>query len=535
VTEIVADLSVRPPSHRLPAPMPGFSESRGMLRAAKTILVVEDERVVARDLQRSLLDLGYSVPVTAASADQAILLATEHCPDLVLMDIRIKGKRDGIETASILRERFDVPIVYLTAFADEATLERAKATEPFGYLLKPVRITELRSAVEIALFKHEMEKRLRERERWLTTTMRSIGDAIISTDALGRVNYMNPIAEALTGWKMEQAHGRLAHEILHLVREDRTRTPISNPLQMALDEGHSLTVEGILVRAGAPDRFISDSTAPIIGENGSVLGAVMVFRDVGERRQLQRQLEMADRLATVGTMVTEVAHEVNNPLSFILSNVAFALEEIRERLGAPEGRVGRDRMKSIETALVDAQEGTNRVAKIAADLSAFTRQTVDSEEQTDVNRVLNWSIEVAGHALREQGRVVRHLGNVPPVDASSGRLGQVFVNLLINAAHALDPAKRKTNEIVVTTLTDPQGQAVAEIRDTGTGMTSEVMKHVFEPFFTTKAVGRGTGLGLSVSHGIVASFGGTIVFESEPGKGTLARIVLPCSRPEAVG
>jgi two-component system cell cycle sensor histidine kinase/response regulator CckA len=531
MTKTMWAVSPDAPSNGAMPMLPISAEARA-LRAAKTILVVEDELIVARDLQRSLVDLGYDVPVTAASADQAITLATERCPDLVLMDIRIKGQRDGIEAATILRKRFDVPVVYLTAFADEVTLERAKATEPSGYLLKPVRTSELRSAVEIALFKYEVEKRLRERERWLTTTMRSIGDAIISTDAVGRINYMNPVAEALTGWKMEQAHGRLADEILRLVHDDPPRTPIVNPLQTALDETRTLSVDGILVLPDGQNRFISDSTAPIVADNGSVLGAVMVFRDVGERRQLQGQLEMADRLATVGTMVAGVAHEVNNPLTYILSNVSFALEELRRRL---DGREPDDCrwMGELEAALADAQEGTIRVAKIVADLNAFTRQAVDSAAQTDLNEALNWSIQVAGHTLQECGSVVRHLGDVPPVAATSGRLGQVFVNLLINAAHALDPARRQTNEIVVTTRTDPQGRAVVEIQDTGCGMTPEVMEKVFEPFFTTKPIGQGTGLGLSVTHGIVASFGGTIVFESEPGRGTLVRLVLPCCRSEA--
>ncbi|HSY38506.1 MAG TPA: response regulator, partial [Polyangia bacterium] len=238
---------------------------------SKTILVVEDERVVARDIQRSLVDLGYQVPATASSAEQAIRLASERCPDLVLMDIRIKGERDGIEAATILRKRFDVPIVYLTAYADEATVERAKLTQPFGYLMKPVKTYELRSAVEIALFKHEMDKQLRDRERWLATTMRSIGDAIISTDAAGRINYMNPVAEALTGWSAEQAFGRMSEEVLRLERDDRGRTPMANPLQVVLDEGRPLNVDGILVHAAGPDCFISDSARPILGDGGSVL------------------------------------------------------------------------------------------------------------------------------------------------------------------------------------------------------------------------------------------------------------------------
>ncbi len=132
---------------------------------AKTILVVEDERIVAKDLQHVLSRFGYSVPATAASSEDAIRLAAEKCPDLVLMDIRIKGHRDGIETAAILRERFGVPIIFLTAYADDDAVARAKKAEPYGYLVKPVRADELRNTVEIALTKHEMERRLRGSER----------------------------------------------------------------------------------------------------------------------------------------------------------------------------------------------------------------------------------------------------------------------------------------------------------------------------------------------------------------------------------
>jgi two-component system cell cycle sensor histidine kinase/response regulator CckA len=500
-----------------------------IMHFAKTILVVEDERVVARDIQRSLVDLGYKVPSTASSADQAIRLASERCPDLVLMDIRIKGERDGIETATILRQRFDVPIVYLTAYADEATVERAKLTQPFGYLMKPVKTYELRSAIEIALFKHEMDKKLRDRERWLATTMRSIGDAIISTDAAGRINYMNPVAEALTGWSADQALGRMSEEVLRLARDDRGRTPMASPLQVVLDEGRPLNVDGILVRAAGQDRFISDSATPIFGDGGSVLGAVMVFRDVSEQRRLQRQLEQADRLASVGMMAAGVAHEVNNPLTFILSNITFALEEVRRHMGQPGTPENRSWLKEVEGALADAQEGTNRIAKIVTDLKAFTRPAAESAETADLNEVLGWSLDVAGHEIEALGRVVRRFGDVPPVAASAARLGQVFVNLIINAAHALNPERRETNEISLTSHTDAQGRAVAEIRDNGCGMTPEVIEKAFDAFFTTKPVGQGTGLGLSVSRGIVQSFGGTITFESGPGRGTLARVVIPAS------
>ena len=164
-----------------------------------------------------------------------------------------------------------------------------------------------------------------------------------------------------------------------------------------------------------------------------VLGAVMVFRDVSERRQFQRQLELADRLATIGTMVAEIAHEVNNPLSYILANVGFVLEDVRQCLDEPRTQIDDAWMRSIQAALVDARDGTLRLGKIVADLTTFVRPAIESGEKTDLNEVLSWSIEVAGHALREHGRVVRRLGEVPPVCAGAGRLGQVgeVVRLLL--------------------------------------------------------------------------------------------------------
>lgn len=162
----------------------------------------------------------------------------------------------------------------------------------------------------------------------------------------------------------------------------------------------------------------------------------------------------------------------------------------------------------------------------------FTRPDSKVAERVNLGKVLEWSLEVAGHQLLPRGRVVRQLGETLEVDGSSIRLGQVFVNLLINAAQALDPARRDTNEIVVTTRTDAQGRVVAEIRDNGCGMTRELMEKAFEPFVTTKEIGQGTGLGLSVCHGIVHSLGGTIGFESQVGQGTLARVTLPAARSE---
>ncbi|HSO32075.1 MAG TPA: response regulator, partial [Labilithrix sp.] len=147
-----------------------------------SVLVVEDERIVAMDIQQTLIGLGYDAFAAAASGDEALAAAANRRPDLVLMDIRIEGKRDGIETARLLRERFDVPVIFVTAHADDATIERAKLTAPHGYLVKPIKTGELRSAIEVALYRHAMEKAARERERWFSTTLSSIADAVVAVD-----------------------------------------------------------------------------------------------------------------------------------------------------------------------------------------------------------------------------------------------------------------------------------------------------------------------------------------------------------------
>jgi CheY-like chemotaxis protein len=149
-----------------------------MKHEKSSVLIVEDERIVAKDLQQTLAELGYDAFAIASSGDEALACASERCPDIVLMDIRIKGPRDGIETAEILKKRFDVPVVYLSAHADTATIQRATLTEPHGYLLKPVKAAELHSSIEVSLFKHEMERRLRAREQWFSATLRSIADGL---------------------------------------------------------------------------------------------------------------------------------------------------------------------------------------------------------------------------------------------------------------------------------------------------------------------------------------------------------------------
>ncbi len=173
-----------------------------------SILIVEDEAIVAEDLSRKLSSLGYEVTGVTPSGEESVVLTRGRRPDLVLMDIRLKGKMDGVEAAQVIRRECDIPVIYLTAHSDAATLQRAKVTEPFGYILKPFETPQVETQIQTALYKHQAEREVQRQREWLRVTLQSIGDAVITTDAEGRVTSLNPVAEELTGWTMAEALNR---------------------------------------------------------------------------------------------------------------------------------------------------------------------------------------------------------------------------------------------------------------------------------------------------------------------------------------
>lgn len=255
------------------------------------ILVVEDEIIVAMDIQNRLRKFGYTVMGLADSGEEAIRKAADDSLDLVLMDIHLKGKMDGVEAAQIIHNVFKIPVIYLTANADESTLNRAKETEPFGYILKPFKEKELKFTIEITLSKHRTEKTLKQNEQWLTTVLKSIGDAVITSDAFGTVTFMNPIAEVLTGWNYSDAFGKEATEIFNIAHEE-TRIIIESPIKQVLQSGVTvgLPEKTILITKNGTEIPIDDSVAAIKDDNGKITGAVCVFQDITERKQILKAL-----------------------------------------------------------------------------------------------------------------------------------------------------------------------------------------------------------------------------------------------------
>lgn len=243
------------------------------------VLVVEDESLVAKDIQNMLRGLGYDVVGVLSTGEEAIRVAEESEPDLVLMDIVLKGEVDGILAAERIWDALAIPVIYLTAYADEITLARAKVTEPFGYILKPFDERELQTTIEMAFYKAKMNKKLREREEWLSTILTSIGDGVVVADDMGRISFLNPLAERLTGWRQEEILNRPLAEILPPLTEaaaNGAKPPLAEGLLKAKD-GRSLPIE--------------QTVSSISGARRESRGQVLVFRDITQRKQSEIELK----------------------------------------------------------------------------------------------------------------------------------------------------------------------------------------------------------------------------------------------------
>jgi diguanylate cyclase (GGDEF)-like protein/PAS domain S-box-containing protein len=255
------------------------------------ILVVEDEVIIAVDIQRTLIKMGYEVPEFVTSAETALERIATLQPDLVLMDIHLSGEMDGIAAADEIRQRDRLPVVFLTAHSDEATLSRAKITEPYGYVLKPFEERELQIAIEIALYRHKSEMKLGQMERWLGTTLKSLGDGVIATNTAGTITFMNRMAEVLTGWSQPEALGQPFGEVLRVIRT-ATRTGTGNLVERVLATGViiDLSPDTALINREGLDVPIDKSAAPIHDESGKAIGVVIVFRELTARKYVEEKL-----------------------------------------------------------------------------------------------------------------------------------------------------------------------------------------------------------------------------------------------------
>ncbi|WPB76313.1 ATP-binding protein [Archangium violaceum] len=286
--------------------------------------------------------------------------------------------------------------------------------------------------------------------------------------------------------------------------------------------GETLSTE-LTLRVGKDRLLVRLHSAPFDGgePHGHLCRTALL--DITEQRQMQLRLSLTERLATVGTLAAGVAHEINNPLTFVLGSLQLAARRLMNSSGSEAQETD-----ALLKHLGDARVGAERIQNIVRDLGTFSHPDERPPEPIDVRQVLELSVRMALGELRHRARLVREYGPVPDVLADGSRLGQVFLNLLVNAAQAIPEGHADQHEIRLRTWAEERMVCV-EIQDTGHGIPAELLGHVFDPFFTTKAVGKGVGLGLSTSHGLVKALGGELSVESEVGRGSVFRVRLPMS------
>jgi PAS domain S-box-containing protein len=293
-----------------------------------------------------------------------------------------------------------------------------------------------------------------------------------------------------------------------------------------------VTGERRMRRQDGKVRVVEFASLPLLFDGEPAV--VSIARDVTEQRKLQSQLSLADRMASMGTLAAGIAHEINNPLAFVISNLGFLLDEMRRMPSMlPGGLTARPEVDEWRSVLMEAREGAERVRQIVRQLKAFSRPDEERLETVDLHAVLDSAVMLAANEIKHRARLKREFGAMPHVKGNEGRLCQVFLNLVVNAAQAIPEGAAEKNEIRLVTREGENGRVVAEVQDTGSGIPPEVMGRIFDPFFTTKPVGVGTGLGLSICHGIITSLGGEISVESQPGRGTTVRVVLPAAEQGA--
>jgi len=269
------------------------------------VLVVEDEVIVARDVLNMLQTLGYQAISVTSNPEETIKTAKRELPHIVLMDIMLEGKLSGVEIADYIYTELDIPIVYLTSYSDETTIQKAKKTEPFGYLLKPFEEQDLKTTIEIALYKFEMDRKLKNREKWLSTILKNIGEGVIATDKNGMVSFINRQGETITGWKLDEASSKNLNTVYPIFSE-KTENRLTIPIDKLL-KGKKTKIlrEVILLSKSGLKIPVLQNINPILDEKDKVTGLVVAFLDITKRKKAEEQIKKSwenQRKAMEGTV-----------------------------------------------------------------------------------------------------------------------------------------------------------------------------------------------------------------------------------------
>lgn len=493
----------------------------GLENTKTKIQVVEDEGVVALDICRHLESFGYEIAGTHASGESAIDAFERENPGLVLMDIRLQGELDGIDAASIIRERYTVPVILLTAYADEKTVERAKFIEPFGYIIKPFEERELRTNIEMALFRHSLETKLQKSEERYRSFFQDDLSGDFVADGEGKLVACN--RSFVEYFKFDDTRSALGTELNERFASgeeaDRFWNDLKQMGRLELYELELMKTDGSVINLLA--NVVADEDGS--GQLREIKGYLI---DISRRKELEHQLRQAQKLEAIGRLAGGVAHDFNNILTVILGYSTI----LREKLSASD--------MNMESDIRGIEDAAHRASSLTRQLLAFSRRQILKPTQVHVNSLIRNLDKMMSRLITEDISMHFDLKADPEtVWVDAGQLEQVLINLIVNARDAISGggviSMKTGNRHVSTPIVSPMGQVPVgdyvciSVQDNGEGIEPQYVKMIFEPFFTTKEEEKGTGLGLSTVYGIVKQSSGYICLESNPGFGTTFFIYLP--------
>jgi PAS domain S-box-containing protein len=496
------------------------------------MLLVEDSENDAQLILRELERGGYEVSSRRVETPEDMAAALREQPwDIVVSDFSLPSF-GAIAALRLFRESgIDVPFIVVSGTIGEESAVEALKAGAHDFLVKG-RFARLVPAIERELrevrFRSERRSGLRA-QALLAAIVSSSTDAVFSATLDGVVTSWNRGAEKLYGYPAEEMVGKPAsllfpqpqHEQAELLLARARAGEAMEPFETVRRRKDGSLVE------------VSLTLSPVFDDRGAVVATAAIARDITQRKRMQEQLLISDRMVSIGMLAAGVAHEINNPLSSVMANLDYSLRDIDQFEAKPGGPIT---IEEMQEALADAREAAERVRTIVRDLKLFSRSEEEKRGPVDIRRVIESSLRMAWNEIRHRARLVKDYTDVPPVAGSESRLGQVFLNLVVNAAQSIHEGNADQNEIRVSTHLDPSGRVRVEVRDTGSGMVPEVLERLFTPFFTTKPRGVGTGLGLAITQRIVTNLGGEIFVESTPNVGTVFKVFLPVAaadQPEA--
>jgi PAS domain S-box-containing protein len=495
---------------------------------ATRILIVEPESIVAADLGRRLKEMGHTVIETATGAEQALEAAQGTRPDLVFIDTSLPGPLTAVETARRMRQARNVPVVYLASDAEAASLHDATASEPFGCVLTTFNDRELHAAIEFALYRHRIDAKLLKEERWLSTTLASIGDAVIATDRHGRIALINLVAQRLTGWTEKEAVGRPFNDVFRVICED-DRLPVLDLIERALTPGASIRANGNFLlqpRVGV-ELPIEDSIAPIRDTAKRVTGVVVLFRDGTERKlaaaaneQLEHRIqERTEQLAAanhaLGALSVSVSHDLRAPLRAVSGYSALLSERYADVLDIE----GRRFLEIIQTK-------SEQMARMIDDFIRLwrLRQTSLRFAPLNLDAMLREVVTVLAEEDAGANDIV--IDPLPGFEGDEGLIRQVWVNLLGNALKFT--SKREQRRIRVSGE-ESDGMVHFQVVDNGAGFDMAYAGRLFAPFqrLHFERDFEGHGIGLATVAAVVERHGGHLRAEVKINEGAIFRFSVP--------